>query len=193
MLDEFVEEGVFAVVGGPDGHVTIPGDAGLGGLPKEPGVGMFGELIDADIAAMDGHGVGIGRKSDDARAVIKTDVANLDLLGERGGLAIGVEARDVEVIFAAGEDAAGKIKELDETKSLVHVLEGTGPVFGDEEIITIFVMETFADIFEAVAIGPANADGFFSEGKGGPVLSVDEIVGLDPDGLVRGEVFGQEG
>ena len=60
MLDEFVEEGVFAVVGGPDGHIAGPGDAALGGLPEEFRIGMFGKFVDADVAAMNGHGVGVG-------------------------------------------------------------------------------------------------------------------------------------
>ena len=58
--DEFVEKGVFAVVGGPDGHVEVPGDAGLGGLPEETGIGVLGEFVEANIAAVDGHGVWIG-------------------------------------------------------------------------------------------------------------------------------------
>src|SRR6266550_4236194 len=49
---ELVEEGVFAVVRGPDGEVEAPGDAGLGGLPKELGVGVLGEFVEANIAAI---------------------------------------------------------------------------------------------------------------------------------------------
>ena len=52
MLDEFVEEGVFAVVRGPDGEIAGPGDAGLGGLPEEIGVGVLGKFIEADDAAI---------------------------------------------------------------------------------------------------------------------------------------------
>jgi len=50
LLDEFVEEGVFAVVGGPDGEVAGPGEAGLSGLPEEFGVGVLGKFVQADIA-----------------------------------------------------------------------------------------------------------------------------------------------
>ena len=71
MLDELVEEGVFAVVGRPDGKVASPSDSALGGLPKEFGVGMLGEFVDANVAAVDGHGIGIRGKGDDAGAVIK--------------------------------------------------------------------------------------------------------------------------
>ena len=34
---------------GPDGHVEAPGDPALGGFPKEAGVGVFGEFIQADV------------------------------------------------------------------------------------------------------------------------------------------------
>ena len=59
-LGEFVEEGVFAVVGGPDGGIEIPGSAAHGGFPKEPGVGVLGEFVEADIAAVNGHGLRVG-------------------------------------------------------------------------------------------------------------------------------------
>lgn len=84
MLGELVEEGVFAVVGGPDGDVAGPGDAGLDGLPQEFGVGVFGEFIEAHIAAIDGHGIGIGGKGDNTRAVLEFDVTDFNFFGERG-------------------------------------------------------------------------------------------------------------
>jgi hypothetical protein len=34
LLDEVIEEGVLAVMGGPNGHVGIPGDAGRGSVPR---------------------------------------------------------------------------------------------------------------------------------------------------------------
>ena len=60
LLDELVEEGVFAVVGGPDGHIAGPGDAALGGLPEEFRIWVLRKFVDADVAAMNGHGVGVG-------------------------------------------------------------------------------------------------------------------------------------
>ena len=72
-VGEFVEEGIFAVVGGPDGEVVVPGDAALGGFPEETGVGVFGEFVETDVAAIDRHGLGIGGESDDARAVVEFD------------------------------------------------------------------------------------------------------------------------
>ena len=59
-LGELVEEGVLAVVSGPDGHVVSPGDAALGGFPEKFGVGMFGEFVESDIAAINGHGLRMG-------------------------------------------------------------------------------------------------------------------------------------
>jgi len=65
-LGELVEEGVVAFVGGPDGHVVAPGDAALSGLPEEFSVGMFGEFVEADVAAVNGHGLRVSREGDDA-------------------------------------------------------------------------------------------------------------------------------
>ena len=65
--------------------------------------------------------------------------------------------------------------------------------FGDEELIAGCVVDSLADILEGIGVGPADADGFFSETKGGPVLSAERVIGLNPDRLVRGEVFGQDG
>ncbi len=65
MLGELVEEGIFAVVSGPDGEVAAPGNAALGSFPKEFSIGMFGEFIEADIAAVDGHGARVGGEGDD--------------------------------------------------------------------------------------------------------------------------------
>ena len=81
-MAELVEEGVLAVVGGPDGHVVVPSDAALGGLPEEFGIGMFGKFVEADIAAVNGHGIRVGGESDNAGTVIKFDVADFDFFGE---------------------------------------------------------------------------------------------------------------
>jgi len=57
LLGELVEEGVVAFVGGPDGEVVGPSDAALRSLPEEFGVGMFCEFVEADITAVNGHGL----------------------------------------------------------------------------------------------------------------------------------------
>jgi len=81
---ELVEEGVVAFVGGPDGHVVAPGDAALGSLPEEFGVGVLGEFVEADVAAVNGHGLRVGGEGDDAGAVIEFDVTNFDFFCEGG-------------------------------------------------------------------------------------------------------------
>ncbi len=85
---ELVEEGVVAFVGGPDGEVVGPGDAALSGLPEEFGVGVFGEFVEADIAAIDGHGLGVSGEGDDAGAVVEFDVADFDFFGDAFGSAV---------------------------------------------------------------------------------------------------------
>ncbi len=91
-----------------------------------------------------------------------------------------------------GEDSAGEIEELDEAEGELHIFEGAGPILGGEEVIAFGVVEAFADIFEGVGVGPADANGFFGEGEGLLALSVNEIVGLNPAGLVGEEIFREE-
>jgi hypothetical protein len=56
-LGELVEEGVVAFMRGPDGEVVGPGDAGLCGLPEEFSIRVFGEFVEADVAAVNSHGL----------------------------------------------------------------------------------------------------------------------------------------
>ena len=191
-MGELVEEGIFAVVGGPDGEVAAPGDAALGGFPEEFGVGMFGEFVEADIATIDGHGSGVGGEGDDARAIVEFDEADFDFVGEAGGFAVGVEARDFEVIFAVREDGTSEVQEFGEGVAEVHVFECAWPIFGSEEVIAFFKAETFTDVFEGVAEGPADTDGFFGKSEGLPALGVEVVLGLNPVDLV-GEEETREG
>ena len=165
LLGELVEEGVFAVVGGPDGQIVGPGDAALGGLPEEFGIGVFGEFVEADVAAINSHGVWIGGEGDDARAVVEFDVADFDFFGEGRTCCRRVEAIDFEVVFAVGDDGAGEIEEVGEFVATAHVFERAGIVFGDEKVVAICEAKAFANVFEAIAEGPADADGFFGEGE----------------------------
>ena len=193
MLGELVEEGVFAVVGGPDGEVETPGDAALGGFPEEFGVGMFGEFVKADIAAINGHGLRIGGEGDDARAIIEFDDADFDLLDNSGGATLVIELVDRHFFFAVGEDGTGEVKDFGKFVALADVFEGAGIIFGGEEVIAIFEPEAFADVFEGVSVGPADTDGFFGESHGLLALIVDGLFSLDPGDLVRHEVFGEFG
>jgi len=180
LLGELVEEGVFAVVGGPDGEVAAPGDAALGGLPKQAGVGVLGEFVEADIAAVNGHGVRVRGKSDDARAVVEFDVADFDFFGEAAWVAFGVEAFDFDKIFAVAEDRAGVTEHVGEVIDVVHVFERAGQIFGGKEVIAVAKAQAFADVFKAVAEGPADADGFFVEGEDLLFGLVEGVLGFDP-------------
>ncbi len=193
MLGELVEEGVFAFVSGPDGHVMAPSDAALGGLPEELCVGMFGELVEAHVTAIDGHGLRMGGEGKDARLVVEFDVADFDFFFEGCGLSVGAEAFDFKVIFAVGDNGPGEVEEFGEVVSQTHVFQGTGVIFGGEEIIATGKVEAFAHVFEGVGISPTNADGFFSEGEGGSFLSMEIIFAEDPGDLVRHEVLGEPG
>jgi len=83
-LGKLVEQSVFTIMGRPNGQVVIPGDPALGGLPEQPGIGVLGEFIEADVAAIDRHGLGICGEGDDARSRCRIDYANFDLFSETG-------------------------------------------------------------------------------------------------------------
>jgi len=82
LLGELIEQGVGAVVGGPDAEVEAPGAAALGGFPEFFGVLMLGKFIEADVAPEDGHGVRVAAEGEDAGAVLEFDVIEFDFLGE---------------------------------------------------------------------------------------------------------------
>ena len=102
-----------------------------------------------------------------------------------------VEARDFEVFFAVRDDAAGDVEDFSEFFALAHVFEGAGVVFGGEKVIAVFVVESFANVFEGVGVGPADADGFFCEDDGLFALGVEVFFGEDPEELIGGEEAGQ--
>ena len=193
MLGELVEEGVFAVVGGPDRKIVAQSDAALSGFPKKLCVRMLGEFVEADVAAVNGHGVRVGGKGDDPGSVIEFDVTDFDFFRGRSGTAFRIEQVDSKVIFAVRDDGASVVEKFGGGMGRMDVLESAGIVFGDEEIIAFLVSKTFADIFEAVAKSPAYANRFFGESKSLLALSVEVVIGLNPDGLVEHEVFSEGG
>src|SRR5437899_73676 len=89
-----IEQSLFAVVGGPDGKIVALSNAALSGFPKKFGVGMFREFVEADIAAVNGHGLGIRGEGDDARAVIEFDDADFDLFDDARWVAMLIELVD---------------------------------------------------------------------------------------------------
>jgi hypothetical protein len=150
---------------------------------------MFGEFIEADVAAVNGHGLGIGGEGDDARAVVELDDADFDVIGEAGGAAMLVGPVDLEVFLAVADDGTGEIEDLGELVALADVFEGAGIIFGGEEVIAVFKPDAFADVFEGVGVGPADADGFFGQSNGLFALFVDGFLGLDPGDLMGHEVL----
>ena len=107
---EFVEEGVFAIMGRPNSNVVAQGDAALSGFPKELCVGMFGEFVQADIAAVHCHGLRVGREGQDAGAVVELDDAHFEFVGEGGGAAIFVEARHFVEFLAVRDDGPSVVE-----------------------------------------------------------------------------------
>src|SRR5206468_666916 len=151
---------------------------------------MFRELIETDIAAVNGHGLGIGGESDDARAVIEFDDADFDLFDDAGWVAMLIELVDRQILFAVGEDGFGEIKDFGKLVALADVFQGAEIIFGSEEIVAVFEPEPFANVFESVSVGPADTYGFFGEGHGLLSLIVDDFFCLDPFYLVRLEMLG---
>ena len=190
---ELVEEGIFAVVSGPDGDVEAPGGAALGGFPEAMGVGMFGKLVEADVTAEDGHGLWMSGKGEDSRLVVELDVADFDFFSETGRLTVVVETVNFHELFTVGDNGAGEVHESGKILAEAHVFDGAGIIFGGEEIIAIRAAEAFADVFESVGVGPANANGFFGECADLLVLGAEDVVGKNPVHLVRKEVAGNEG
>jgi len=191
--DELVEESVLAVVRGPDGHIEGPGDAALSGFPEGFGIGVFGEFVEADVAAIDSHGLRVGRKGADGGTIFEFNEADFDVIHEAGGAAVVIEARDFQVIFAVSDDGAGVIVELGEFVTEADIFEGAGVIFGGEKVIAFFEAETFAHVFKGVGVGPADTDGLFSQGEGLEAFSVDRVFSLDPVDLVRHEAFCEHG
>ena len=154
---------------------------------------MLGEFIQADVAAVNSHGLGMGRESADGGAVVEPDVTDLDVIGEAGGAAIVIETGDFHEVFAMGHDGTGEIVKLGELVAQADVFECAGIVFGGEEVIALFEPETLADIFEGVGVGPANAHGFFSQGEGLFTPGMNNVFRLDPVDLVGRETLHEHG
>jgi len=154
---EGVEEGIGAVVRGPDGEVETPGDAATGCSPEAFLIGVKGEFVEADIASVSAKSIGIRAKGEDARAVIELDIADLEILGKPGVFAV-FEHRHFPGIDAMGEDGFGVIEDFAELIAGGDVFDGGGLVFGGKEVVAPGIEQAFADVFESVGEGPADAN-----------------------------------
>ena len=190
---EFVEEGVFAVVRGPDCHIVAPGYTALGGFPEKPGIGVFSEFVEADVASMNGHSARVGGESNNTRAIVELNKADLYFISEAGGFAIGIKSGYGKVIFTVRDDGAGEIEQLSEAITKTHEFDGGGIIFGGKEVIAFFEAEPFTDVFETIGKGPADANGFFGQGEDLVASRVERIFGLNPMDLVLDEEPGEHG
>ncbi len=155
-------------------------------------MGMFGKFVEADVAAVHGHGLGAGGEGKDAGTVVEADDADPDFIREAGGPGFSVGTIDGEELLAVAGDGAGEIVDLSELVALADVFESTGIIFGGEEVIAVFEPKAFADVLERVGESPADADGFLGQGDRVFSLGVDRVFRLDPCRLV-GHEMSQEG
>ena len=91
-----------------------------------------------------------------------------------------------------GDDGFCEIADVGKFFCDAHVFEGAGVIFGGEEVIAIFEAQSFADIFEGVGVGPADADGFFSEGEDWLFALVERVFCVNPRDLIREEICADE-
>jgi len=189
-LGELVEKGVVAFVRGPNGEIVSPGDTALGSLPEEFCIWMFGEFVEADVAAVNGHGLWVSGESNNARAVIELYVTDFDFFGNCGATRTG--HLDFEVIFAVRDDRLGEVVDAGEHVSDPHVFECARVIFGCEEVVAPSKAQALANVFECIGVGPADADGFFGECEDLFFLSVEFVFGANPRDLVWEKVFAEE-
>ncbi len=182
---ELVKERVFAIMSGPDREVTAPGNATLSGFPEEPSIIMFGELVEPDVAAINGHGLRMGGEGDDAGAVVEFDDTHFNFIGKAAGFALSIEAGDFKIFLPMRDDAFGEIENFGLHFAETHVFERTRIVLGGEEIIAVFVAKAFTDVFETIGMSPADTHGFFGQDDGLFTTGMQRVFAVDPTDLVR--------
>ena len=91
-----------------------------------------------------------------------------------------------------GDNGFCEIADVSEFFCDAHVFECAGVIFGGEEVIAIFEAQSFADIFEGVGVGPADANRFFSEGEDWLFACVERVFCVNPRDLIREEVCADE-
>ena len=89
------------------------------------------------------------------------------------------------------QDGACEVEQFGETMGETHELQGAGMIFGCKQVIAVFELQSFADIFEGVAIGPADADGFFGQSHNAKSASAQGFLVENPAHLIRSEETGE--
>jgi hypothetical protein len=140
VLDELIEEGADTAVGGDDRELAAPHGNGFGDAIEEALVGVEGELVEGNVAAFAGEGVGVGRKGVDAATVG-------ELEGESREAGGGIEEDLTEVDGAAVEEV-GPVETILELEASLLLVTG-----GDVGIeASVFVTDK-EDEAEAVGEG----------------------------------------
>ena len=166
VADELVEERIAAAVSGDDGERAAPLGDGFGDEEKLALVGVEGELVDFDMAAFAGEGVGVGGEAMDAAAVGE--------LKDMGGEALNsVEDDEAEV-------GGGAVEDFGPSEAVFEVEAGLEFVAGGEPDIEAGAGEGgFHDGVEGVGFGGADLARFFPDFERGRVA--------EPGGLGREE------
>src|SRR5438105_14808234 len=98
---------------------------------------MFGEFVDTNVAAVNGHGVRVRGEGNDTGAVLEFDVADLDFLGEGSRAPLGIEGRYFDEFFAVTQDRARVAHHTGDCINLVRVFERAGRGFGVKAVIAV--------------------------------------------------------
>ena len=137
---------------------------------------MEREFVEADVAAIRAEGVRIRTEGENAGAVVELDVADFEVFGEAGVLAV-LKDGDFPVFDAMGEDRFGVVEELAELVAGIHIFDRSRLVFAGKEIVAARVAQSLANILKGVGESPTDADGFFGEAQRGIIEDPAELVG----------------
>jgi hypothetical protein len=134
----------------------------------------------------------MSREGDDAGAVVEFDDTHFNFIGEAAGFALSIEAGDFEIFLPMRDDAFGEIENFGLHFAEAHVFERTGIVLGGKEIIAVFEAKPFTDVFEAIGMSPADANGFFGQDDRLFTTSMKPVFAIDPTDLVREKEAGEK-
>jgi hypothetical protein len=169
VLDELIEEGADAAVGGDDGELAAPGGDGFGNAVKEALVLVEREFVEGDMAAFAGQGVGIRGKGIDTAAIGELEDVS-------GGIGVRIEEKSAEIL-------GGDVHEFSPVKAIFELEFGLELIAGRNEGIETRVVEADeTDEAIGVAIGKTNLAGFDGEFEGGLVLDPIALGGVEVGG-----------